>query len=132
VVSRLLDSTTAVIPTVQADPTNGPTRKRFGSLPGRKANRQRNRDIADIINQYDDRWWDGSALWKREPSLSIICAHLDREEILVPPSWPEGKTPQLLEHGVDANSWHEALDLGFRQLVIDQLRYHLRRCLRTL
>ncbi len=56
---------------------------------------------------------------------------LDRAQTAVPPSWPEGRTPQLLEYG-DANSWHEALDLGFKQLVIYQIRYHLRRCLRTL
>ncbi len=119
--------------TTQPFPTAGrPTRKRFGSLPGRKADRQRDRQIADIVNEHDGRWWNGSSLWKSDPLLSAICADLDRAQITVPSSWPEGRTPQLFEHGVDAESWYEALDLGFKQLVVDQIRYHLRRCLRTL
>lgn len=120
-----------MISKTQILPTPDPTRKRFGSLPGRKADRERNRKIADIVNEHDGRWWNGSSQWKREPLLSRICSDLDEAHIAVPSSWLEGRTPQLLEFGVDADSWHEAVDLGFRQLVIDKIRYHLRRCLKT-
>ena len=87
--------------------------------------------IANIIVKYDGRWWNGSSLWTREPLLSTICADLDQAQIAVPSGWPQGRTPQLLAYGVDAKNWQEALDLGFKQLVIGQIRYHLRQCLRT-
>jgi len=127
---RPLDYSPEVISAGHTNSSPSPTRKRFGSLSGRKADRQRNRDIANIVNVYDDRWWFGSKLWKSE--LGRICTDLDRAQIAVPPSWTEGRTQQLLQFGVDARSWCEALDLGFRQLVIDQIRYHLQRCLRKL
>jgi hypothetical protein len=98
-----------VISNAQSDPNLGTTRKRFDK-PGRMADRQRSREIADIVNQYDDRWWNGSVQWKSELSLRNICRDLDNADILVPANWPEGRTPSFLQYSVDAASWQEALE----------------------
>jgi hypothetical protein len=104
---------------------------RFGSRPGPNADLDRNRRIANIVGQHDGRWWNRSPLWKREPSLSLICAELDQANIAVPSNWREGRTRSLSRLGLDLRGWTDALDLGFRTLVIDQIAYNLGRILRT-
>src|ERR1700681_2528712 len=96
---------------------------------GRKANLERNQTIAVIVGRYDGRWWNGSSFWK--PSLSSICADLDRAQIAVPSSWLRGRTLALVSSRVDVRGWEEALDLGFTKLIVDEIRYRLGRILRT-
>jgi hypothetical protein len=125
-VSRLWKSRTQVSFSALDVVTSDPARKRFGR-PGRKANTDRSRSIANVVGQHDRRWMKGSNLWKSEFSLRNICRDLDRANIEVPKKWLEGRTPSLLWNGVDIRNWEEALDMGFKQLVNRQLRYHLGR-----
>jgi len=106
------------------------TRQRFGSRPGPKPDVNCNRKIADIVGLCDPRWRDGSRLWRQKSSLKQICADLYIAKVRAPASWLEGRTLALSKIGLDARTWEEALNMGFHRLVIDQLRYHLGRCLR--
>ena len=103
---------------------------RFGFRKKRKADLDRSRKIANIVYRHDGRWWNGSRAWKREPSLSCICAGLDHAEIPIPSSWRQGRTPALSRIGLDLRGWADALDLGYRRLAVGVIDYHLERLLR--
>jgi hypothetical protein len=127
---RLLNSRIEMICSTLNVLTSGLIQKRFRKR-GRKANPDRSRSIANVVSQHDRRWSNGSTLWKSDFLLTHICRELDRANVLVPANWPAGRSPSLFLHGVDAGRWEEALDMGFKALVTNQLRYHLSRCLHT-
>jgi hypothetical protein len=66
---------------------------------------------------------NGFRRWGKDSTLKGICTDLDVAEIDVPESWRTGATPSLNE--VKVKSWTDALDLGYKKLVIDQIRYSL-------
>ena len=108
--------------------SNRPTpfnRNRFVARLSRKAYQERNRKIADVVAQYNPGWSHRPAIWKREAVLTQICIDLDQSNIDVPSSWREGLTPSLFRMGLDLRGWSDALDLGYKHLVIAQIQ----RCL---
>jgi hypothetical protein len=83
----------------------------------------RHNAIAAIVGRYDTLWKHGSAVWRHDSTLKSICSDLDREEIDIPGSWKAGKTLSL--KNIKLKGWHDALELGFKKLVMDQLKYSL-------
>jgi hypothetical protein len=97
-------------------------RKR-GRHRGFAADVKRHNSIADIVVRHHPTWEKGSADWKKDSTLKGICTDLDAADIDIPDNWRTGTTPSLNE--VKLKSWSDALDLGYKKLVIDQIRYSL-------
>ena len=80
--------------------------------------------IAETIGRYDARWKEGSTGWCNDSNLVRICADLDKGEIQIPAPWKKGTTGSL--NGLPLKDWTDALDLGYKKLITDQLRYSLK------
>lgn len=89
---------------------------------GFRANTGRHNAIAQVVEQHCAGWRTGSRSWAND-SLLRICADLDQSEIDIPPNWRIGKGTTL--NGIKLTSWGEALELGYKKLVTDQIRYSL-------
>jgi hypothetical protein len=90
---------------------------------GFEADLKRHNSIADIAERHDPRWGHGSGHWRQDSILMAICTDFDGAEIDVPDSWRTAATPSL--NGVKLKSRSDALELGYKKLVIDQIRHSL-------
>jgi hypothetical protein len=117
-----------------------------GRRYGFQADMQRHVAIAEIVTKHAKHWEGGSALWARDLVLQKICIDLDQAEIDIPLNWKNGKpapkgkkqlgTRHLRQHNaagrtasadtVKLKSWSDALALGYKRSVVDQIRYSLR------
>jgi hypothetical protein len=91
---------------------------------GFEADTERHNTIAAIVGRHDAHWRNGSRAWCRHSTLKEICIDLDQAEIEVPESWRTGKTPSL--KGVKLKGWCDAVELGYKKHVVDQVRYSLK------
>jgi hypothetical protein len=82
--------------------------------------------IAKAVSRHDPRWRMGSKAWRA--ALEGICKDLDSEGIDIPGQWKTGTTLSL--KSTELKSWFDALDLGFKKLVIDRIRYSLKMVLK--
>lgn len=121
----------AVTPGNEAgSPTQGARRHGF------EANMDRHKAIAEIVTRHAPTWRQGSNEWKRRDVLPSICTDLDNAASLdeaglyeIPEPWREGgKTAAL--GGARANGWSDALQLGSRKLVTDQINTSLKMVLK--
>jgi hypothetical protein len=117
-----------------------------GRRHGFPADMQRHLAIAEIVSRYAKHWEAaGPKRWARDPALKSICTDLDQAEIEIPQNWANGKpspkgkkqsrTGGLLPHNaagtratpdiVKLKGWSDAIALGYKRLVVDQIRYSL-------
>ena len=94
-----------------------------GRQHGFKADTDRHNTVADIVGQRYAPWRSGSTGWRKDSVLKSICADLDRHEIAIPETWRTGKTKSLKD--VRVTGWGDALDLGYKKLITDHIRYSL-------
>ena len=117
-----------------------------GRRHGFQADTQRHLAIAEIVSKHAKHWEAGSTLWARDSALKSICTDLDQAEIDIPLNWKNGKpspkskkqsrTSHLPQHNaagtrashdtVKLKGWSDALALGYKRSVVDQIRYSLR------
>jgi len=96
---------------------------------GYMANMARHHAIVESIGRQDPHIKNNSKRWRMDSALKNICIDLDHDEMDVPSNWSAGRTPSLGE--VKLAGWCEALELGSKKLVADQLSYSLRMVFRT-
>ena len=84
---------------------------------------ERHTSISEIVARHDGGWRNGSKAWRSSALLKEICADLDQAEIDVPRGWRTGKTRCL--GGIKVPSWSDAINLGYKKLVVDQIQYSL-------
>ncbi len=114
-----------------------------GRRHGFQADTQRHLASAEIVSKHAKHWEAGSTLWARDSALKSICTDLDQAEIDIPLIWKNGKpspkgkkqssTSHLPQAGTRAShdtvklkGWSDALALGYKRSVVDQIRYSLR------
>jgi hypothetical protein len=96
-----------------------PAARRYGF----EANMHRHKAIAGIVGRHDSNWENGSRGWRADSTLKGICTDLDHREIDIPENWKTAKTPSLTR--VPLKGWADALELGYKKLITDQIRYSL-------
>jgi len=90
---------------------------------GFEAEMDRHNSIASIVGRHDSYWENGSTRWRNDSNLKSICTDLDQSEIDIPKNWKTAKTPSLT--GLRLKGWGDALELGCKKLITDQIRYSL-------
>src|SRR6266566_2809604 len=90
---------------------------------GYEAEVQRHQTIAEAVGRHYPGWRKGSSGWGQDSVLQRICKDLDGSGVGVPETWRSGKTASL--NGIRVRDWSEALDLGYKKLVRDAIRYAL-------
>jgi hypothetical protein len=83
----------------------------------------RHQKIAAVVERHAPGWRMDSGVYRKQAALEKICLDLDAAEVDIPKSWKSGGTPAL--NGLKVRNWEEALELGTRKLVADQLRTSL-------
>ena len=76
------------------------------------------------MEKYDGHSQSGSTFWSNDAILKLICSDLDQAEIDIPKGWRIGETVSL--GGVKLTNWSDALTLGYKKLVVDNVRYRLK------
>jgi hypothetical protein len=80
--------------------------------------------IAAMVENRGGNWQNGSAAWRSDANLKLICSDLDETEIDIPAAWLTGKTPSL--KGIKLSNWSDAFMLGYKKLLADHIRYRLK------
>jgi hypothetical protein len=91
---------------------------------GFPANMVHHDKIATVVNRHAPNWRVGSNAYRNETLLEEICRDLDEAGVDIPKSWKNGLTPSL--KGVKVRNWQEALELGTKKLVADQINTSLK------
>jgi hypothetical protein len=95
---------------------------------GSKTRHDHHRRITEIVAKYARQSRPVSfAAWPLKRNLREICTELDELQIPIPRNWKEGRTESLRRLGLHLNGWSDALDLGYKHLVIRQIRYSIAR-----
>ena len=97
---------------------DGSVTRRYGF----EADAARHSAIGESVGRHAN-WKGGSKNWRSDFLLKSICADLDQTKIDIPKNWRTGRTPSL--KGVRLRSWVDALELGYKKLIADQIRYSL-------
>jgi hypothetical protein len=90
---------------------------------GFAADMARHEKIAAVMDRHAPGCRIRSTAYRNQTVLEKICRNLDEVGVDIPKSWKNGRPPSLA--GVKVRNWEEALELGSKKLVADQLRTSL-------
>jgi hypothetical protein len=106
--------------------TSDHANKGVGRQHGFKADMGRHSLIAGIVERHCPGWRNGFRAWRKDSILRSICNTLDEQEVEIPQGWRTGHTPSIREKDIKVTGWCDALDLGFKKLVVDHILYSLK------
>jgi len=79
--------------------------------------------IVEIVERHAPNWRTDSRAYCKDSIVESICTDLDTAEIAIIDNWRLGKTRSL--DGSRLKNWCDALDIGSKKLVTDQIRTSL-------